>query len=377
MKFLIGQKVRCKDAEHKQFIMGKEYQVRGIAQHGNESFIQAEGENTLVYWRLSSRFEAAIVDDIVYVVNAKNTNLVAGTKYVNPQRKPGAILVNGTWFKETRFTKGQPPEVVPEWKILLGKLREKVGNNPGTCSYAMTDTDGQDVFQVRDVCHARLVDRYDATEYKTAVLDVAGHYNTHEHPEAFKAYVDYIIQRSPWKGAFINRTTDEVVAEGVALNVNEGVNYVVSAAVALRIGYEYMQLAEDFHSLASSGCPEHLAFLTASMCNGYGIKGYYPLNGQRGSHHVVSSSMRFKTLKDFFFKGECKKGESYTGSNQYEILGLIGEGGGEPDTVYTYLKTYPHKSRVRGMWGDVEAIKPNQYGLVPLAFFLAERFNGA
>lgn len=379
MKFEKGMLVRSIDDSHHQFTRGKEYLVTHVFVERDTTYLKLEGNNGLIYTRMSHRFEPVGVvvpkepDDIWFVVDVKNTTLVAGEKLVNPTRKPGAILVGGKWYKESRFSKEQQ---VPEWKLLLDKLLEKTKAGAGVCSYAMVDTEGEEQFQVRDICHARLTSQYERKFYRTAVLEVKGHYKEHKHQEAFKAYVDYVIHRSPWKGAFITRTTDEVISSGIALDVNMGVNYVVSAAVALRIGHEYMQLAKDFFELSSSGCPEHLAFLTASMCNGYQCKGQYDIGGQRGSHHVLSSCMSLDNLKAFFFKGEANMGDAFNKSQRFKILGLIGEFE-QKNTVWEYLSKYPHFSEVKGMWGKTKAIVPHpQYKLIPLAFYLAEKFNG-
>ena len=379
MKFENGMLVRSIDDSHKQFTPGKEYLVDSVIQEDLQ-YLRLKGNNGLTYVRLASRFESVVAvapkkpDDIWFVVDVINTNLpAAGTKLVNPTRKPGAILVGGKWYKESRFSKEQQ---FPEWKLLLNKLLEKTKLGSGVCSYAMVDTEGNERFQVRDICHARLTSQYERKFYRTAVLEVKGHYKEHKHPEAFKAYVDYVINRSPWKGAFITRTTDEVISSGIALDVNKGVNYVVSAAVALRIGHEYMHLAKDFFELSSSGCPEHLAFLTASMCNGYHCKGQYELGGQNGAHHILSSGMSLDNLKAFFFKGEANMGDAFNKSQRYKILGLIGEFE-QKNTVWEYLSKYPHVSVVKGMWDKTKAIVPHpQYGLIPMAFYLAERFNG-
>lgn len=374
MIFKTGDKVVWIEASTVWFTEGKEYVVAHSFVDLGEEYIKVESNSGVIITRLSRRFKLAEgvkeQPKQYFAVDVQRTILEQGKGYVPTAEKPASILINGVWYKRSRFSEAKPEEKEPEWKSLLRKLRENVGENAGTCSYAMIDTKGAERFQVRDACHARMIDPYDFRRYNVCVLDVKGHYNTHPNKEEFKTYVDYIIQRSPWKNAFITRTTDEVINEGIAINVDNGANYVVSAAVALRIGHEYPNLAVDFHNLVVTGCPEHLAFITSSMMNGYNHK-EYPLAGHNGSHHVMCGHQGVAAIKAFFNEGKCNQGNPYTKATEYKILGCIGENAADP--ISNLLRKYPKITTGKGLWGDEKKIaRDPKYGLAPLAFFLAK-----
>lgn len=374
MNFKVGDKVVWINDSTEWFTEGKEYVVAYSFVEGGEEYIKVESNSGVIITRLSRRFKHAEgvkeQPKQYFAVDVQRTLLEHGKGYIPTAEKPASVLINGIWYKRSRFSEVKPEEKEPEWKSLLRKLREKVGANAGTCSYAMIDTNGVECFQVKDACHARMIDGYNVRKYNVCVLDVKGHYDTHPNKEEFKTYVDYIVHRSPWKNAFITRTTDEVVNEGIAINVDNGVNYVVSAAVALRIGHEYPNLAVDFHNLVVTGCPEHLAFITSSMMNGYNLK-EYPLKGHHGSHHVMCGHQGVAAIKSFFNEGKCNKGAPYTGASDYKILGCIGEHAADP--ISSLLAKYPKITTKNGVWGDEKSIaRDPKYGLAPLAFFLAK-----
>lgn len=213
---------------------------------------------------------------------------------------------------------------------LLDDLKRKVANDPGTCSYALEFTDGVRRFQVRDICHARLTFGNYADNHRRgivlakAALNLSGHafkIKKEGKLDEYVAYVDYILQRSPWKDAFLPISTQEAIESGVYLNVEEGINYCVAAAVALRTASEFPLKREAFNHVVKLGYDEHLAFVIAANILGpyqkeWGdnkpiLKKYFYRCD--GSHHVISGGEHtVQGLRAFFYEGvHGAKGKLY------------------------------------------------------------------
>jgi Rho termination factor, N-terminal domain len=201
-----------------------------------------------------------------------------------------------------------PKPVVPS----LGKeLRNRTGDDPGTCSYALEFTGGYRRFQVRDVCHARLkkAGRWDENEEKekslsivAAVCDIAGHYNEVEKKDVYKRAILYLLNHSPYKNTYITKNWDDVMCEGVYLNVTvESHSRCVAGAIALREASEFPAQLEMFKLLTNDGFDDSLAWFA---CRHFRIgDGVYVFSPNTGGHATLSCSMNWEQLKKFWKEG--------------------------------------------------------------------------
>lgn len=201
------------------------------------------------HWRFGIPF---VEEDIVVCKDTKGTKLAFGIAYKVVDRKPGYLRVYGfgVWFKESRFVKQGEQQAAPAPKVdehqkNLTELAKKVGSAPGTASYRVVHTDDEVSDHVRDACHARLFSSKRWGEFKqikAIYLNFSGHYKefaTNEDRVLYAQFLDYVVNESPWKSAFIPRKEEDLVNDGVALDVTKGKNLLVSASIACRVASEY------------------------------------------------------------------------------------------------------------------------------------------
>lgn len=219
-----------------------------------------------------------------------------------------------------------PKEPIEQDNKLLVALDEKVKAKPaGLCHYALMEG-GVERFQVGDICHARLRYGHDVRGDITDVaLHLAQHYKDFPHKEEYKRYVDWIIQRSPWKSAFLPTSTEDALRIGVMLDVDKGINLLVSAAIMLRNGHEFSSQVSHFCDLVDVGFSENVAFITASL---FSTRAYEAVENEysefSGNHHVFSDRIMVKDFKAFFNGGVMYAGEPFRKyKSYYRVFKLI------------------------------------------------------
>ena len=233
-------------------------------------------------------------------------------------------------------------------RTLFKFLMDRCDNNVGTCSYALFLKDKTVAINIADACHARLRSAVPVTD---VVLSLKGHYDQSERKEAYKKWVHYILNKSPWAVAFRTKRTTDAIENGVYMNVDCPHDIVVAAAIALRIGseYAYRQLP-IFDALINEGLTANQAFLASSFLQHFqDAKGnlsiYYCANG--GGHHVLAQSMYFDTLVSFMEKGypldKFKDAKTLSkGSTNYNITAPISDS-------YKSKRDTPVSAVIKGM----------------------------
>jgi len=287
-------------------------------------------------------------------------------------------------YKLSSFTTTNPAEKL----TLLQELVKKTGNNAGTCSYAIRFADGRDRFQIRDVCHARLRfggfsepadQRYLEHKPIAVALNVVGHLKDQDKAPAMKRMYEYILLRSPWRFAFIQKPLEDVFTSGVYLDINQSYSFVVAAAIALRTVSEFPYRTKFFCRAADAGIPEHIAFIMSVMLDRDTPK----LMDFGGGHHVMSTyENNIRDVFKFF-----KDGPPDLKEKPYKDT---------VDRSYTIFKSVSPKPKVRGSWMDaIKTVAPHlivkkkdgwaycpdyivvetDKQLVSLAFLLKEHFD--
>lgn len=264
-----------------------------------------------------------------------------------------------------------PKPVAPS---LGEELREKTGNSPSTCSYALEFSNGRRRFQVRDACHARLKKQNsyekDYEEEKrnnvvAAVCDIAGHYHEAPDKEAYKQAIVYLLNDSPYKQVYITKSWEDALREGVYLNVTKESNsHCVTGAIALREASESPKQTEMFGYLVKSGFSLSASWFAARHFRKNGDKLTY--NAHAGGHATISFAMDYAELIAFWKKGFCRKvGEPMSKkADGYEVFGSIAKHYVAENTLNDFLlKTFsPPKGK--------------GWGVDPDPFPLRNLFNG-
>lgn len=230
---------------------------------------------------------------------------------------------DGVYYKgEPELVHAPKPKAKPKAiiKPALGvELRQKVGNNVGECSYAIEFNDGERVFQVADVCHARLRQMSDR-EITSVVLDVQGHILNNESQE-YRAYIDYIINVSPWSSVFHRKGLHHAIKNGIYLDVNRPISNVLGAAVALREGSEFKWKLPLFNKIIEAGFSGNVAYLLSACC--VPTKDGYYYGGFLNSHRVLDSRQDKEKLFAFFREGYKPSPDKYR--TKHRVLGPIAE----------------------------------------------------
>lgn len=341
--------------------------------------------------RFHWRFGVPLVEeDIVVCKDAKGTKLAFGIAYSVVDRKPGYLRVNGfgVWFKESRFVKQgkeapvQPPAPkIDEDQKNLTELAEAVDKGGvGTASYRVVHQDGTLSDLVGDVCHARLFSTKIWGEFKrikAIYLNFSGHLKQIKEDQHanYANFLDYVVNDSPWKDAFIPRDKAKLIQDGVALNVNRGKNLLVSAAIACRIASEYRHwnFLKEWSLLVEAGCSKNLAMVVASLV-AFNREGYMPGN-HHGGHHFFTDGIAVKDIMSFFNEGKMNEGEitNTTKDGRYQVFELIGKPTYEDDTLAYYIRKNYKLNVKKDLFGRevVEVKRSATWGYAPLAFCLS------
>lgn len=135
-------------------------------------------------------------------------------------------------------------------------------------------------------CHAELSD---STRMGAKPLALWSYVPTPSHDldkEAFKAWCDYLVHRSPWKQVVIaDLTTDFVMERGVICPTNVPANFLANLLIATRMPREHASHVTKWHELVKAGAQEDMAVIFACMM-GAGLKiGEHCGNGHHPFDH--------------------------------------------------------------------------------------------
>lgn len=136
------------------------------------------------------------------------------------------------------------------------------------CSYGLRFEKGERL-QVNDVCHFRAKisnlgefhNKGKIVELSNSLLPAKEYNNT----KNMKEWVKYIIQRSPFKHTFKTQSISEAFRYGVQTDVEQPLSHCVAGMIALREGWEFEYIPENFHMLKKEGISEFTAFLLSRM----------------------------------------------------------------------------------------------------------------
>jgi hypothetical protein len=157
--------------------------------------------------------------------------------------------------------------------------------------------DKKDIFA--GICHAGL--SYSAYKEDGKIVGVTDYLFPYETQVAkdqhadYKAFVDYVINRSPWHSFWKKSSVDRALKEGLQLKADVPAMQVASACVALRMGKEFAaNKLPIFTMLVNAGYEEAVAWVLMQMFhkNGEKIQQVPPT----GAHTVISTDTQIGPL---------------------------------------------------------------------------------
>lgn len=105
-----------------------------------------------------------------------------------------------------------------------------------------------------------------------------------------RAWVEYVIERSPYRHAFLIKDVDTAIKYGNAYDCTKwSANYIVGASTALRIAGEYARMARAWYKLRDVFDNEHLAFLVSQAVKTVD-NGSFTIEKVYGSNHSIHST---------------------------------------------------------------------------------------
>lgn len=330
MLFKVGDVVRVKPNQPKKIPCDVDLVVRRVDVHPilNLSLLYIEGldEGFYHYRFILKEAPVAIVPPApVKALLVKDLRIQASAlKIKNYSRMNKVALMAQLAVKQAAPLALKPAEkpAAPKAPTLGEELQKKVeATHVGTCSYAYISGTGERRFLVHDVCHARMT----AMSMKQAVCNVAGHYKELKELASYKAWIEFHLQEGPYRAAYLTKTWEDAMREGVYLDVEkQSISRCVTAAIALREGSEYSDtMLPVFDALIKKGFSRKAsAFIARHIRLNNGVFKIQPNNG---GHATIAASMQLDEVLKFWKEGFWKPDDKPASVNaqRYSVFATI------------------------------------------------------
>ena len=208
-------------------------------------------------------------------------------------------------FKSKNPPKEWGEAVVENWEEKL--LNDLAGGvHTGICSFAIMFDNDKVAFTRNGPCHAQFSAVYDdhgRQKVKAVALCFSRFYEKMDdkRKEGYKAFLNYLVNESPLKDCFIPRKPDDLVRNGVMMNINKSVDELATAAIASRHYTEYTKFGELFDEVMELGFDGNVAMFVSTFFTRAGDTLTYSNFG--GGHHFLANTMDYKSLFQFFKGG--------------------------------------------------------------------------
>lgn len=243
-----------------------------------------------------------------------------------------------------RKEKEEVKDKEPKKREPLHELLNSQVKGYSCCHWALRG-DETDYIYAQAPCHAGFSKQYNWRVVLEAVENIKQHEKELEdsNKKDYRDFVEYILNRSPWKECFLTKDVDKAFDEGVYYNVEMDHAQVLSAAVALRTGSEFPHQLLRFTQNVDEGWAENVSLLMAYFFDNKGL-GLVPLTD---AHHTLSAGQSAQRVLDFFGKGQWNVGvmcgKPFRERNNYHISRAIAPNRGldkikEEDSIFTWLK---------------------------------------
>jgi len=185
--------------------------------------------------------------------------------------------------------------------------------------------DGEIKTHFNDVCYARFHSGMDKNynQLKCGIIKARvylnqwpKHFKTPKEVRLYKKYIDWVVNKSPWKDAFLNGKSD-YFKDGLAINCNQVHQYVFGAMTAIREPLEYRHQVVTFDTLTKKGISPELAHVIGGLSMSDGAMG-----GRGGGHSVFDADFSVTSLKQFKVMDHQFKNKKPLNQDATEFYGL-------------------------------------------------------
>ncbi|KWH03714.1 hypothetical protein WT58_24070 [Burkholderia territorii] len=293
------------------------------------------------------------------------------------------LLDNGYSYLVQSLTKATDEEVKakkakkPSLSAVIAKARKELIPQviPSCCNFVVFTQNNDGTIETHDEtaapCHAALDKSYLAghkrvgVDYRVVgVLDLLHDYTKQidkKYHGAYKKYVDWMVNHSPWSIAYQRKSVKNILDNGVLLDVTKPAVVVGGACISLRFMKEFCQYLPLYERLLKAGIERDAAYLTAYSFDAVARKkNEFTIGTMYGGHQVLCATMRAGGVLSLMANGFDEKtleiksyavAPTYRGiqeniSNTKDVLGI-------KDSWSQYvLKTVPFKVEKAG-WAEV------------------------
>lgn len=241
---------------------------------------------------------------------------------------------------------------------LRAELLKNQKHKDFTSSFAIMRASGEILWHTNAWCHAQI--RQGNKKVIALADNIQNIYSIHkpgsQGVKDYLKYVDYILNRSPWKHCFLPTKAHIALRYGLYMDVSQPIDQIAGALVALREGTEYNHKVGIFLDLVKKGVSEDVAFLVSRFYLKEGKKKEYQFNN--GSNHsVLYGSMHKGELFHFIKKGykDDPDAKPYAEKNSsYTIWTAIAKTNAVPEDkkMYTYLTENAKPQKVGKGWDE-------------------------
>jgi hypothetical protein len=196
-----------------------------------------------------------------------------------------------------------PPDVPAEPNSTLREDLFKRIPGGGLCDFAFEGKTGMQDFQTAAPCHAALSRPNVGAEVVAMAYCLRSDVKRYGGADikAYKRYMDYIFNRSPWAHAFLTKDVNEAMEKDILMNVEVNRFVMAGACLAVRMAHEYSNRPTAFVYFVDKGIGEHAAWV---LCCALTVRGNnFSRAGMGGGHDLIDHHRDMAELVKFFQVG--------------------------------------------------------------------------
>jgi hypothetical protein len=162
---------------------------------------------------------------------------------------------------------------------------------------------------MNDVCFARHLTSEWGVKGKVGIIKSWMYVNQHKRAGAnlkeAMAFWNWIMKRSPWRDAFLNKRPSDMLKRGVYFDCNQEHRLINGAMAAIREAWEFHSSVSLWYKLVKMGLEEHIAHI---ICHSFTFKNGQLREYKHNNHRSIDGHnidiKRYKGNDPFFVGGK-------------------------------------------------------------------------
>lgn len=194
----------------------------------------------------------------------------------------------------------------------------------GNANFILCNADGsKNSTHFNSACHASL----SSCKKIKYVLSAAHGAGNKQRSEELVWYVNYLVNLSPFRDAFISKDAEKIVEDNCYIISGDAPGNIVGlACIATRQPWEYPGMVKSFYSLSELGAPLHVAFMAANSAGNTSFTRSY------SGHSVLPTDDNGDASVLNYIEGKAVQADAasyFTSGNYRGCCGVYGKGGGK------------------------------------------------